>query len=205
MGATGVVLAGGESRRMGSEKAELLFGGRRVVDIVIESLGEVCDEVIVAGKLHQARDLRDRGARWVADAPGTTGPLAGLAAALEISKHDRCLLVACDMPFLNGDFLRYLANEHTDCDALVPAPDGRPQPLHAAYSRACLATARSLLQLGPASMRDLLSRRRVRYVRHDQCLKLDQRGLSWFNMNGPDDYNTAQYYWSRHAPQTAIA
>lgn len=189
------MLAGGASSRMGRDKATLRIGSRTVMEGVIASLTGVCDEVIVAGRRTSENEIE--GAAFVEDAPGTAGPLAGLAAALEVAQFDRCLLVACDMPFLSGEFLRYLANCHLDCDALVPAPDGSPQPLHAAYSRSCLPTARLLLDGGAASMRDLLSRRRVRYVKHDQCFKLDPMGLSWFNMNNREDYRTAKSSWAR--------
>lgn len=205
MRATGVVLAGGASRRMGRDKAMLEIAGRPLLDRVIDTAGSVCNEVIVAGRLAPGGARQPAGVRWVEDAPGTRGPLAGLAAALAIARNERCLVIACDMPFLSADFLRYLGTNHDDCDALVPMPYGVAQPLHAAYARSCLPTAASLLRLGSASMHDLLRRRRVRYIRHEQCLRLDPTATSWFNMNRPEDYDTAAYRWPRREYEPAIA
>ncbi len=91
------------------------------------------------------------------------------------------------MPFLNGRLLEHLAASVDGCDAVVPLVGDVSQPLHAAYSRDSLVTARALLRLGAWSMRDFLSRLWVRYLGEAHCRRYDPSGLSWFNLNTAGD------------------
>jgi len=202
--ATGIVLAGGASRRMGRDKATLDLGGRTLLEHAAGALSKVCDELIIAAADRAPQRLQNLSPVWVPDSPGAVGPLAGLAAGLAVASHPVAVVVACDMPFLNGGLLRHLASSVVDCDAAVPVA-GIPQPLHAAYSRDCLPTLQSVLRLGGRSMRDLLSRLRVRYVAESRCLELDPEGLSSFNMNTTDDYRFADTHWARRHDAVAAA
>lgn len=204
MRATGIVLAGGSSRRMGENKAMLELGGRTSLQLAAESVSKVCDELVIASSDRHVERLLDLSPVWVPDPPGAAGPLAGLAAGLSVASHPIVVVVACDMPFLNEALLRHLLSSAVDCDAVVPLA-GIPQALHAAYSRDCLSTVQTLLRLGARSMRDLLSRLRVRYIAETRCLELDPDGLSWFNMNTRDDYRFANALWTRQQDGVAAA
>jgi molybdopterin-guanine dinucleotide biosynthesis protein A len=175
---------------MGSEKAALEVGGMSTLERVLRAVRGICEEVVIAGGSPPGGALG--GARHVEDEPDTAGPLAGLAAGLRAARYDSCLLVACDMPFLNPALLRSLLEAHAGCDAVVPVIDGRAQPLHAVYSRDCLPTVESLLRLGAPSARDLLPRLSVRYLGEEPCRALDPTGLSAFNMNDPSDLELAR-------------
>jgi molybdopterin-guanine dinucleotide biosynthesis protein A len=206
MNTTGIILAGGASRRMGCDKAKIEFGGRRVIDRVIDAVKPVCDELVIAGK---GKSLPFPGVHeviWVEDEPGTDGPLAGLASGLRAASGQSCVLVACDMPFLSSDLLRHLLEALRDGDdAVMPVAGGSSQPLHAVYSRTCLPTVEVLLRLGATSMRDLQPRLRVRYLDESSCLSVDPSGLSWFNMNDADDYRLAISHWDRPNSRTEVA
>lgn len=185
---TGIILAGGSSRRMGQNKAELDLGGVPVLQRVASTVSRVSDEVIIAAGRNLRQQLpADVSARWVGDPPGGAGPLAGLVAGLAAARHDAAIVVAADMPFLNEDLLAYLLEALEGHDVVVPVIGGREQPLHAAYSRNALTTAQSLLQSGVVSMKEVLGQLQVRYVPEDICLGLDPAGLSCFNMNTPTD------------------
>lgn len=202
--ATGIVLAGGSSRRMGTDKAMLELGGRTSLQRAAESVSEVCKELVIAAADRPVQHLPNLSPVWVPDAPGAAGPLAGLAAGLAVASYPVTIVVACDMPFLSDRLLRHLLSSAVDCDAVVPIA-GIPQPLHAAYSRDCLPTARAILRLGGRSMRDLLSRLRVKYVAESRCLELDPDGLSAFNMNTTDDYRFANSHQARQQDSVAAA
>jgi molybdopterin-guanine dinucleotide biosynthesis protein A len=189
--ATGIVLAGGASRRMGRDKATLLLQGRTLLERAAGAVSQVCDELIIATADRPAQDIPGLHPIWVRDAPGTAGPLAGLATGLSVASCPVAVVVACDMPFLSERMLGDLLDRIDGCDAVVPLGGGVPQPLHAAYSRDCLPTVEALLRLGAPSMRELLSRLRVKYVGEERCRELDPPGLSWFNMNTPDDLRRA--------------
>lgn len=203
--ATGIVLAGGSSRRMGHDKSAIELGGRTLLQCAAESVSAVSKELVIAAADRPPQGLPDLSPIWVPDPPGAAGPLAGIAAGLSVASHPIVVVVACDMPFLNERLLRDLLNSTADCDAAVPLAGGRPQPLHAAYSRDCLPTVRSLLRLGANSMHDLLSRLRVKYIPEARCLDLDPDGLSWFNMNTADDYRFADAQWYRRQGRVAAA
>ena len=203
--ATGIVLAGGSSRRMGQDKAMLELGGRTLLQHSAESVSRVCKELVIAAADRPAQHLPNLSPIWATDAPGAAGPLAGLAAGLSVASHPVAVVVACDMPFLNDRLLRHLLNSVVDCDAVVPMAEGRAQPLHAVYTRDCLPTVRALLRLGAKSMHDLLSRLRVKYIAESRCLELDPDGLSSFNMNTIDDFRFANSHWARRQDRVAAA
>jgi molybdopterin-guanine dinucleotide biosynthesis protein A len=193
--ATGIILAGGASRRMGRDKSALEFGGLTSLERVAETVSRVCDQLVVVSGRNSPRPMLGLAPEWLSDPPGMSGPLAGLAAGLQSASHEKALVVACDMPFLSEELLTHLLDLAQDCDAAIPVIAGTPQPLHAAYSRDSLRSVSTLLRLGARSMRDLMPRLRVRYLDERRCRELDPGGLSWFNMNTPEDYRFALNNW----------
>jgi molybdopterin-guanine dinucleotide biosynthesis protein A len=189
--ASGIILAGGAGRRMGCDKTSLDLGGSTSLEKVARTVSALCSDIVIAAGPHPAHQMHGLAPAWVADPPGASGPLAGLTAGLAAASHKTALVVACDMPFLNARLLSHLLELLDGCDAVVPMAGGRAQPLHAAYSRRCLAPAGALLRLGARSMRELLPRLRVRYLEESRCRELDPDGLSTFNMNTPRDYRFA--------------
>ena len=191
---TGIVLAGGGSRRLGQDKAALTFGGRTLLEMTIEKLAANCDEILLSGR-NASQALEPHSVRYVADAFPGQGPLAGIEAGLSACEHDFALAVACDMPFLNAELLAYMASQARDYEALVPLYEERPHPLHAIYSRSCLPNIRSLLKAGRNAMMELLSEIAVTSVPEDVIQELDPEGLSLFNLNQPEDLVRARELW----------
>jgi molybdopterin-guanine dinucleotide biosynthesis protein A len=189
--ATGVILAGGDSRRMGRDKASLETGGVSLLARTAETLQGLCPELIIAGGDRWRHPPADVSAACVPDPPGTAGPLAGLAAGLAAASHPTIILVSCDMPFLSGPLLAGLHGLLDGHDAVVP-DCGQPQPLHAVYSVRCRETVDSMLRSGVRSMREFLARIRVLYANEATCRELDPSGLSWLNVNTPDEWERAQ-------------
>jgi len=148
----GLLLTGGASRRMGTDKALLEFGGRRLVDRAAAVLAAVADPVIEVGpgwsELPAVRE----------DPPGS-GPLAALSAggaALRAAGHDGPVLVlAVDMPRVSEELLRFLAGRPGTATA-VPRAGGHPQPMCARYGPDVLAAVDERLAAGGRSLRDLL-------------------------------------------------
>ena len=194
---SGVVLAGGASRRLGVDKATLSFGGRPLREIVVERLAAVCEEVIVACGSRPGGARPPLPVRFVdAPLPGQ-GPLAGIRAALTAAAAEFALVVACDMPFLNPGLLAYMAELPRCYQALVPQAGGRWHPLHAIYGRSCLPVVDSLLAQGGNSLEELLSRLHVQALSEDVLLRHDATGLSLFNLNDDRDLARARAIWKR--------
>lgn len=175
-----LILAGGESRRMGQDKASLVLDGRTLLQNVADILQPLFAEVIVS--VRQPRP--DIDLPQVCDTPGQVGPLAGLAAGLERASNPWLFVVACDMPFITSPLIKYLARQRASWQAVVPMVDGYPQPLAAFYAASCLDEVRCLLGgSGKHSLRVLLDGLRVRNVDEAEMLEADPQLLSFFDLD----------------------
>lgn len=185
---TAVIMAGGDSRRMGKDKANLLLGERTLLQSVIATLQPLFPEVIIS--VRQPRSGIDL--PQVCDDPAHSGPLAGLAAALEHASTPWIFAVACDMPFITPAVIEYLAFQRADCQAVVPVVGGFPQPLAAFYARSCLDVVRDILNSnGKHSMLAPLEMLQVRYVSEDEMLAIDPQLHSFFDLDTPQDLELA--------------
>ncbi|GBD12767.1 putative molybdenum cofactor guanylyltransferase [bacterium HR24] len=182
--ASAVVLAGGQGRRLGLDKALLeLWPGTPLLTRVVQAVAGLCPEVIVVTDRPQRYAGLGLPVRWAVDSLPGRGPLAGLVAGLEAASHLYALVVACDLPFLSAPLLSHMLSLPRDYDALVPRWRGQWQTLHAIYSRACISPARELLVLGQGSVLALLSRVQVRPLLPREVRPYDPDGLSFFDLD----------------------
>ncbi|MEW6638242.1 MAG: molybdenum cofactor guanylyltransferase [Actinomycetota bacterium] len=168
MEATGVILAGGKSRRMGRDKLGIPLCGTPLILRVHRALAPHCAEVVVAGS--GGENCLPPGVRRVLDErPGFQGPLAGLEAALYSARHPRVFVAAGDMPFLPESLVGHLLGAlEGGYLAAVPRYGGRLHPLCAAYDRATLPRVTTALDAGVRAMYSFLaSLERVRYVERE--------------------------------------
>ena len=191
---TAIILAGGDSQRMGSDKANLLLGKQTLLQRVIEAMQQVFPNVIISVrqprpeiKLPQVCDEQSgAGMRG-------GGPLVGLAAALDQITTPWAFVVACDMPFVEPAMVELLADFRFDYQAVVPVVQGHAQPLAAYYAGSCLGKLRAhLAGGGKNSMRALLEQLQVHYVDESKLLKADPALRSFFDLDTPQDVATAQ-------------
>ena len=173
---------------MGTDKARLaLPDGRSVILSVVDVLKSICGEVVVVTEATGRYADLALPARCVTDIVPGCGPMGGLHAGLRAIDAPFALAVACDMPLLNPRLLRYMADLTRDYDALVPSIGGIWQPLHTIYAKACLATVEDLLARDLLALTDLLSRVRMRTLPFTTVRRFDPEGLSFLNLNEPDD------------------
>ncbi|MGH7805525.1 MAG: molybdenum cofactor guanylyltransferase [Candidatus Binatia bacterium] len=184
-----ILLVGGLSTRMGQPKALLPFDGEALVVHLVRRLRTRFDDLVVVAA--QGQDLPALDANVVRDEIAEHGPIVGLHAA----KHDGCFLASCDMPFLNAALAEHLVGQLGESDAVVPIMDGRLQPLHAAYSRKIADRLRAPIANGELRMKDLIARLRAKVVDEDSLRAVDSSGLSFKNMNLPEDYDAALRLW----------
>jgi molybdopterin-guanine dinucleotide biosynthesis protein A len=190
---TGVVLAGGRSRRMGADKAALPIEGEPLLRRVVGRLRLALPAVLVVGPAELA--LLVPGVRVVLDSRPGMGPLAGLEAAFAASETPRAFVVACDMPFVAPVLVRamadYAAAKAQDADAVVLRSGEGVEPLHAVYSATCLPIVTELLDAGTRSLHELLVRLHVVEFPAGEATRLDPSGLSAFNANTPTEWERA--------------
>ena len=196
-----MVLAGGDSRRMGRPKALLPVGGVTLVEWVVARLAPGFAHLLVAAREPEQLPGALR-SHLVRDLHAGAGPLAGVEAALAASPHDTVVAVACDMPAVTPDLVRRLAAEAGGPhDAAVPRVGGRPEPACAAYRRSAAGPIAAALRDGRLRAAGALDDLRVRW--------LDGEDPALFaNLNTPEDYrrfvvghgHTGEYVGAPSAP-----
>ena len=190
-----IILAGGRSTRLGRDKASLHLNGEPLLHRTISRLERLSNEIIIVLAPGQQMPVLPDSPRIriVTDIMPGKGPLIGIYSALQVSKDDRCLAVACDMPFLNVYLLRYMMGLAPAFDVVIPRVNNLPEPLHAIYSKRCLNILEEMIEQGDLKVVNLLRRAKVRYVEKSEIDAYDPEHLSWFNINTPDDLKDAEH------------
>ena len=193
MGVSGIVLAGGLSRRLGRDKAVEPIGGEPLIARCIGRLSAVADEItVVVNGIERGKQLPLPSACRVAvDVYADSGSLGGIFSGVSAMGDEWGVVVACDMPFLNIALLRYMLLLREEFDAVVPVLDGRPEPTHALYSKACLPHIERRLQAGDLKIARFFDDVSVRYVSQEEVDSHDPDHLSFFNVNTQSDLDRA--------------
>lgn len=186
-------MAGGLSRRLGRDKAMEPLGVEPLLHRVIRRLSEVtAGTVVVVNQAARADELALSSNAGVAvDVYPDSGSLGGIFTGLTAIEAQWGVVVACDMPFLNVDLFRHLLASRDGFDAVVPEVDGRPEPTHAAYSKACLPYIEPYLKAGDLKIARFFDEVRVNYIPQAEVETLDPELLSFFNVNTQQDLDRA--------------
>jgi len=187
---SGVILAGGKSRRMGRDKSQLTLHGETLAARAVRTLVSLCDDLILVTNISE--QFTGLSVTLTGDVIPGGGALSGIHAGLAAARHEWALVVACDMPFLNLDLLRYMADLAPGYAAVVPRWQGELETLHTFYSRQCLSAIEPILRRGGGRIIEFYERVNVRYVEPDEISRFDPKGLSFFNINSPEDWARAQ-------------
>ena len=192
---TGYILAGGASRRMGTDKACLPFGPERIVDRQIRLLRAVCRTVAIIGP--PAR-YAGAGIRVFEDEISGRGPLGGIHTGLRRARTEFSLFLGCDMPLMEERFLRYLCQQALTSRALatVPPPwvEGR-YPLCVVLRRGALAKIGFCLEWGQNRVRGLFSRLPRRNISKAEFARAGFSTRIFCNLNTPEDYERMRPPW----------
>lgn len=185
-GVTGVILAGGESSRMGSNKALLPYRGGRFIESIHRLLAQIFDEVLLVTNTAEQYDFLP--CRKVADIYPGRGALAGLHAALQQSRTSHIFAVACDMPYLNGELIKRLGGWRERGDVVIPHGEMGPEPLHAVYGKRCLDPMERALLQGRRRIVSFFPEVRVWHVPAASIAEFDPHFDSFKNINTPKEY-----------------
>jgi molybdenum cofactor guanylyltransferase len=184
--AIGVVLAGGRSRRIGGAKALTTLGGRPLISYPLAAVSEAgLDPVVVVKRQSPLPELNCPVLREP-DLP--SHPLCGVIAALRFGGDKPVVVVGCDMPFVSGSFLAWLASLD---GAVVPEIDGRLQPLLARYEPDHLGALETALR-GSQSMREAVVGLEPRIVGERELRRFGDPGRLLFNVNDHSDLQIAE-------------
>jgi molybdopterin-guanine dinucleotide biosynthesis protein A len=189
-----IVLAGGRGSRFGRDKAWLELKGQNLLQRQVANVGFLADEVIIVAAAGQKLPSLKTGVglRIVTDIASGHGPLIGIYTGLLNSTSLYNLVLACDMPFINNELIRYMINLATGFDAIVPKWRGWIEPLHAIYSRRCLSAMKNCLTRGELKIDSFLAQVSVRYIDKTEIEPIDPQGLSFYNINTERDLEKAE-------------
>lgn len=203
MHAGGIVLCGGQSRRMGRPKAWLPFGGEIMLPRVLRLLSEAVQPVVVVAAPEQDLPPLPAAVAVVRDEEKGRGPLQGLAAGLAAlqGQAEAAYLSSCDVPFLRPAFVRRLIDclgEHTIC---VPHVGDFHHPLAAVYRLSVLAAVRQLLAADRLRPFFLFESVPTRVLEAADLTDVDPTFQTLRNLNTPEDYEAAQRDWTAEQAQ----
>ena len=189
------IQAGGESRRMGYDKALMPFLGRTLLDRVLQRVSGLGDEIFIT--TNNPSNYHEFGIPLYRDVQPGKGALGGLLTALSSAQNPFLIVVACDMPFVNPDLLA-LALDHLQSlkvDVVIPQSKKGYEPFHAAYRReACLPAVQSALDSGERRLISWFSAVDVFPIGEDVLLKYDPRQVAFWNVNTETDLQRAEKY-----------
>jgi molybdopterin-guanine dinucleotide biosynthesis protein A len=185
------ILAGGQSSRMGANKAFMQVGRRPIIERVIERVRSLADELVIVA--NTPAEYAHLGLPVFTDLLPGKGPLGGLYTAISQTRGDYTLAVSCDQPFLNPELLRFLLDRARGYDVVVPLNrEGYPQSMHAVYGKGCLDPIRWCLDLDRLKVISFYADVRVCTVTGEEIDRFDPERLTFFNVNTPDDLAEAE-------------
>ncbi|NVN89931.1 MAG: molybdenum cofactor guanylyltransferase [Desulfuromonadales bacterium] len=186
MRVTAVILAGGTSSRMMSNKALLTYRGERFIERIFRQLSEIFPEVILVTNSPELYPFLP--CRIVADIYPGMGSLAGIHAGLTQSVTPYIFVVACDMPDLNKQLIRHLVSKAEGVDVVIPESGSGLEPLHAVYGTGCLPAMNDALSSGNSKIIACFDQLKVDVVSRQEIAGIDPSFRSFRNINTPEEY-----------------
>lgn len=190
MEAAGIVLAGGKSTRMGTNKALLSLGQETMIGRVVGLLRTLFPEIIIV--TNEPELYQDLQVKLVQDVFPAQGPLSGIHAGLLASSYWYNFVVACDMPFLNPELIIFMVKEAQGFDGAVPRLRGFYQPLHAVYSRSCIRPIEVCLKKRFTQVIAFYPAVRLRLLEAEVLKRFGDLDTIFFNINTPADLDIAR-------------
>lgn len=175
---SGLVIAGGKSTRMGTNKALLFYNGERLIDRAIGVLVPLVDEIMVSSNI----TIDGLAVPQFTDDVKDIGPLGGLYSGLKRISNSWAFVIPCDVPLISSSVLKLLALQNENYDAVIcKLPEGSVEPLVGLYSKHITGAIQQQISNNNYKMKDLLERIKVKYViiDDDQIFK---------NLNTPNDW-----------------
>ena len=187
---TGIILCGGKSSRMQTNKALLKLGDKTVIEIVAEKLKSIFNEVLISANDSKEYDFLKLPV--VNDIFIGKGPLAGIHSALKYSSTEKNFIISCDMPLISVELIKYLINLNSEKSILLPKSNGRIQQLCGIYSKSVIDEIENIFKLSEkdknikGSVYELLERASIEFIDVDD-LNIYNKNI-FLNMNSPEDY-----------------
>lgn len=185
---TAIILAGGESKRMGRDKAMLSVNGEILLQSVIARVKPLFAQTLVSVRQPRSEVTLPQ----ICDVHAEGGPLVGLISALKAVATPWVFVVACDMPFVAPKVIEYMATLRANHQAVIPDVDGHVQPLAAFYAHRIVPLLQHSLAHGNKSLIGAINDLDVRFVVADELIQFDPQLRSFFDLDAPEDVTRAE-------------
>ena len=188
-----VVQAGGQSSRMGEDKALKTFLGRPLIQRVVDRLTSIADEIIVT--TNRPDDYSFLDLRLIPDLKPGRGALGGLYTAIASATHPIVAVVACDMPFASARLIETATKllVENEADVVIAKGEEGYEPLHAVYRRdTCLPAIESAIEDDQWKVIAWFPHVKVRVLTSDEIKVADPDGLAFWNVNTPEEFAKAE-------------
>ena len=193
------ILSGGVSSRMGKPKGLLEVGGQPLIVRIARLLEPLVSGVTVVGLPERytvlgLHAIDDQQFSSPVESDGTLGPLAGIASALTTTRTDWSLILACDLPYLTGEWLDWLLARAmvSGRQIIMPRTAGGLEPLAAVYRRECAELIIAALRRGVRKVTNAMEKFHIEFVTERKWRHIDPDGRVLRNMNAPEDYEEAR-------------
>jgi molybdopterin-guanine dinucleotide biosynthesis protein A len=189
-----IILAGGKSLRLGHDKITEKVGKTTLLEKVISRIDSLCkDIVIVTAEERTFKKFRDNPkVKTVSDIFPGRGSLGGIYTGLVKSETFYNLVIAADMPFLNGELLAYMTEVADGFDYVIPRIGTFFEPLHSIYSKNCISPMETMIKNNRRVIIELFDFVKVRYIEAEEIDRFDPEHLSFFNINTMEDLELAR-------------
>jgi molybdopterin-guanine dinucleotide biosynthesis protein A len=197
--ASAIILAGGQSRRMGKPKAALMFGNRTILERLLGELRGCFDDVLVIAAPEQSEPFPIEhllgaaapSVRLLRDLAAYQGAAQALARGIAAAAHDVAFACSCDLPLLRAEVARALHGMLNGYDGVIPNLDAKPQPLCAVYRRSVAAWIEKQLAAGERRLTRITAQIRAYRPGDRQLREIDPDLHSFINVNAPEDFKRA--------------
>jgi molybdenum cofactor guanylyltransferase len=199
---TGIILAGGESKRLHNvEKSNLLVGNKRIIERMMTVFEKLFNEIILVS--NRPTSYLEWDTLIVKDLYTKRSSLTGIHSGLYYTKTEHAFIAACDTPFLRLDLVKtIIQNIQQGIDVVLPRTSIGIEPLCAVYSRRCIQAVQNALDRNNLKIRNLFNKLKVKEVSEMNLRKADPELVSFYNINTPDDLETANRMISKNEHQT---
>jgi len=180
----GIILAGGQSKRMGRDKGLTEFNGKLLVEYAIDLLAPHCDGILISTN---SRDYKRFGYPVIKDEIEGIGPAGGILSSLRVTKYDLNIVISCDMPFLNDKAVKLLIQNIDKDKCIIPVHDGKAEPLFGIYHRNFQRSLSEAIVNNELKMKKIIGMHGAIFVNFESLL--DEYSHLFKNLNFPADLN----------------
>jgi len=182
---SGVILAGGENRRMPMLKAFIKVDGEKIIERNLRIMKQLFKKIFIV--TNQPEAYLYLGAPLLGDIYDVRGPMTGIFTSLLNSSGKWVFTSACDMPFINHKLIRLMNLKRDNYEAVVPKYSKNMEPLFSFYSKLLVPSMEKAILKGKTGMQCFLKNKKVNYITTKEIRSIDPGGKSFINLNTPED------------------